>query len=148
MITHVENNVFKNKVQRILKRAKNQYYRKLFDENIHNLRKTWKTIKYLCGSVNKNHVDKISLNNVDYFSDQDIAKCFNEHFSTVAHVLEAKLPHITRDPLSYVTDRNYPDFELTPFTIEECKSIISNLKITKQGRDSIPIPFFKECRSV
>ena len=47
IISKEENNTFKNKVYRILKRAKIAYYHKLFQENSKNIRNTWKNINFL-----------------------------------------------------------------------------------------------------
>ena len=147
IVSETENKTFRNKVQKILKTAKNQYYRRLFEENMSNPQKTWKNIKNLCGSNTVRSLDKITLNNVDYYDNAGIAHALNEHFSETALNLDSNLPQSTIDPLSYVVPQNLPIFTLTPFTLDECSSIISKLKITKTDIDSVSVRIFKKYSS-
>ena len=52
LVSHSENNSFKNKVKKILDRSKDDYYRMEFFRAKNNLKKTWSLIKNLSASKN------------------------------------------------------------------------------------------------
>ena len=140
IITNDENNAYKNRVKNILKKSKASYYKSLFNRNRNDIKKTWDIINNLCNNVNSNkQIKKILWNNVEYTDDQNIAEIFNEHFYSVAVVLEQNLGHCSQDPLNYLSNRTVPSFFLTPVTPGECSNLIKQLKNTKQSKDFIPV---------
>ena len=75
-----------------------------------------------------------------------LAEYFNEFFTNIGSNLEHQIPRSSVDPLSYVNAVNRDSFFLYPISVEECSVIISNLKNTGQGRDSVPVWLWKKIK--
>ena len=145
LVNGLENNRFKNKVKSIIKKAKKLYYVRAFQSSKNNLKFTWKLIRDLIseGKLNKT-IKSIFLNNIEYNTDLEIANAFNTYFSNVALDLDRNLPASAVDPISYLPPRNLNSLFLSPLSPNECSKIIRTIKITKQGRDCIPVKLFIE----
>lgn len=61
-------NLFRNRVTREIKKAKRQYYKSFFEDNLNNMKKTWQGIKQIV-NVNSKMYTQISYLNYD-------GKCF------------------------------------------------------------------------
>ena len=84
--------------------------------------------------------------NTEYSDPLDIAEIFNKYFNEIVSSLDNSLPVNQLNPLQY--EGRVSDFLfLYPITNVECTSIISNLKITKQHINKIPVQFFIENQS-
>ena len=67
---------------------KKSHYSRKIEENIGNLRNTWKVLKQAMGQDNKtNAIDKILHNNQEISEDDEEAKVCNEHFTAVGQKL-------------------------------------------------------------
>ena len=143
LISVDENNRLKNKITMEIRKAKKNYYYKMFDKFKSDLRKTWDTIKSILDvSNNKNTIRCILFNNVEYIDELSIAHIFNCYFGEVASNLESNIPHSSFDPLSLISPNESSMF-LAPVTVEECSTVISNLNKSKCGLHNIPIYLIK-----
>ena len=140
VITKNENNVFKNKVKSTIDKAKSAYYKKVFNANIGNIRTTWKTLNNLMGRCNTRSITCLLDHDTEIYDDKKIANLFNDYFTNIPIELDSKIEHTASDPTSFISvnlQSVLSEFEqCTP--LEVC-SIISNLKITKESKNSIPI---------
>ena len=144
-VTRHENNVFKNKVRALLRKRKQNYFKRMFNSYKLDLRKSWLLIKNLSGIYSPNRpVDQLIVNNVSYCSSAEIAEIFNNHFCGIASELEESLPATPTDPLSYLQSNFSGSFFFDPVSISELSDIIRDLKNSKQGLDEIPFVIFRD----
>ena len=144
IVSRQENNIFKNKVQKILYRIKLNYYRNLFEYNKTNIGKTWEIINSLVNrKIKNNSILKILHEDREIFDDFEMSEIFNNYFVSLAENLESKLPLTTGSPLSYVNSNNN-SFFLSPVSSFECSSIIKSLKNSYQNINNISIKILKE----
>ena len=83
------------------------------------------------------------FNNVECFETQEIAKLFNQYFSSIPIDLENSLPDSNIDPLSFM-QRNNNNFFLFPVTVNEIDHVTNNLKNSKSNIHTLPIKMFKD----
>ena len=139
-----ENNHFKNRVHKILHRAKLNYHKNLFERNRSNIRKTWDTINSLVNrNLNNRSIIKIINNSQEFVDSVDIAEVFNNYFTTIAEQLDSNLPQIDISPFAHVKPNN-SSFFLNPVSPHECSLIIKNLKPSGQHIDTIPVFILKD----
>ena len=146
VVSRAENNAFKNKVKLIIKKAKLNFYRNLFQKYKNNLKKTWDTMKSLISNKIENNSIKsiVATNGLEYSNDADISEILNNYFCHVATNLESSLPHSSIDPLDFVKPNNLSSLLLTRVASLECNTIINSLKLSKQNINTIPVVLFKE----
>ena len=145
IISKEENNVFKNKVYRIIKSAKVAYYNKLFQKNAKNMKNTWKNINFLLSRhLSSENIKKIIFGGLTYESDIDIANIFNQYFCSIGDELESQIPAGDLDPLLYVDSNLTSSFWLNPVTPVEVENIIRDLKDTKANLNMIDVSSLKE----
>ena len=143
LISFSLNNSLKNKINSVLRKAKSDYYLKIFDFYKSNLRKTWKLIRdILSFTENGKAIKTILFNNTEYIEDIDIANIFNDYFCNIPVTLDANIPPSTINPLDHVTRVN-ASIVLDPVSITECKKIIHNLNKTNTHLDHMPVDLFK-----
>ena len=78
---HIKYKQYRNLISTLLKRSKRSYFRKIFDDNLNNLKNTWKGIKNLI-SLKLTHFSPSSIyyNNKTVASPFEIANAFNSCF--------------------------------------------------------------------
>jgi len=82
----------------------------------------------------------IFWNNSEIYDDRKIADIFSDYFASVPLQLDANILNTNLDPLSYVNvNLNSVWLEFEPCTPPEVFSIIEQLKVTKQDKNSVPI---------
>ena len=144
-ITKAENNFFKNRVKFIIRKTKSDYYMNLFNQNLNNMRNTWKTLNHLMDRKTKeSKCTSLMSNDILYSNDSDIAEIFSDYFAKIPVELENNLPKNNIDPTSLIP--NVPH-RLSHFELcipSEVSDIIMNLKLTKQNRDSVSIRLIKD----
>ena len=143
-ITKEENNTFKNRIKSVIRKAKNDYYKNLFERNTGNIKETWKLLNEVMDRDKKSEKIKCILDGgVEIENDQAIADIFGEYFHKVPLDLDAGICDTGVDPLSFLSepsDSLLVTFE--PCTPMECYKIIKDMKITKQNLNSIPVRLF------
>ena len=83
---HIKYKQYRNLILTLLKRSKRSYFRKFFNDNLNNLKNTWKGIKNLISLKNVSHSSPSSIyyNNKTVTSPFEIANAFNSCFSNIA----------------------------------------------------------------
>lgn len=123
----------RNKVTMMIRKAKKDYYFKMFDKCKKNPKRIWRLINDL--HSNKLKTDdaptKLVVNNITITSEHQIANAFNIFFATIGTQLASKI-HVTHHPntqntnlLSKIHDNNLS--QLTPCTTTEVSKIIDSL---------------------
>ena len=84
----------RNKVQRLVKQSKKEYFNSQVDEYKQKPRLLWKCLRQLGYSNKTKEKSKIGLNieNEICFEDAKVANCFNLFFTSIAETLVKKLP--------------------------------------------------------
>ena len=151
-ITRAVNNQMRNKVNKIVKQSRDQYYLCEFNKFKSNNSKKWRLIHELSGTYKIKHdISELFINNITYANHLDIANKFNEYFNRIATDLDNCLPTSALNPLDYVArNTNRRSFFICPISTSECAVLISTLKITKCDIDVMPTKIFSslyECLS-
>ena len=137
-------NLFRNRVNRELKKSKKKYYTDYFEEHKNDIKKTWKGIKSIINTKNSN-TSKISQLNIDgkiIDNPKDIALGLNNFFVNVGPNTEKNVPVIPNDkikPDKYLRNLNQHTLVLAYISEEEVMDIIKNLNANRStGPASIP----------
>ena len=90
---HNNYKTYRNLLSTLLKRAKEKYFTKFFNENIKNIKKTWIGIKSLVSMKHKNNdTPSIIRNDEKYINDPiAIANTFNNFFTSIAETVQSKI---------------------------------------------------------
>ena len=130
---------FSNKLNRIIKQQKKDYYNKKFAMLNNNLKYTWKLIGTLIKRPSKNQetIHEIRKNNKSYTNKIDIANQLNDHFINVGSNLASKIETINESPTSYITNTPACSFVMSPVTIGKTTQLFLNLN---ENKASIGIP--------
>ena len=132
---------YRNLLSTLLKRAKEKYFTIFFNENIKDIKKTWKGIKTLVSMKQKNN-DTPSLITKDekYINDPvSIANTFNNFFTSVAEIVHSKIKFSNKSFKNFLSSEINDSFKITSTSREEICKIISSLNINKScGPNSIP----------
>jgi exonuclease III len=140
LISHLQNRSFSNRVNAEVRKAKTTYYQSCFIQCQGNLKKTWGHIrKLLCRSSKKSSIKRIIIDDNEIQNELSIANYFSDFFSTVADDLARDLPDGVECPLLNVSVDQPSSFFLRPMTVVECSNVISTLKNTYFGRNTLPV---------
>ena len=148
VIDRETNNNYKRMLNKIIKKAKSNYYDNYFNNCFSNMKKTWSGIDDLLGRNHSNKNKKIGpiKNNDELVNDEyDIANVFNDHFCSIAQQLDQQIPHT-----SYTSrvNNNLTSLYLHPVTTGEVSNIISELKNSKSSSDGISTYLLKKAKHV
>jgi len=124
--------------------AKRNYYSTCFERSRNDCKQTWRIIKQLINAnVSKSSIKSIVFNDRVVVHDGEIADIFNQHFASVAQNINDAIPPPIGDPVENIMA--YPDnsFFIFPVTSDEILRIISKMKNSRYGIDSIPTFVFK-----
>ena len=147
-ITKNQNNTYRNKVNSIIRKAKNTYYQYVFERNKSDIKSTWKIIRNLTSrNPSKSPISELVWNNRVCVEDKDIAEAFNDFFSGVALDLDSRLGNSNIDPLLYVNS-NINSMYLSLLSPRDCSNIIQNLKNSKSSIDRVPPRIFKTFKDI
>ena len=144
VISIEENNVFKNKVQRVLRKSKENYYKTSFARAKGDLKKTWELIKSLTGKEETRDAIIQIIDGTNQITDEKtMAETFNIFFNNIASNLTQNLPQCNINPLSDI-NRNNHSMYVSPVTVEEISKIILSLKPKKSHIDTCGIAILKK----
>ena len=122
----------------LMKNSKRNY----FENNLKNLKNTWKGIKSIISlkSSFSNSPTLLTYRNDNIDNPERIANIFNNYFSTIGEKAQAKIKHSYKNYNDYLTNENPDSFFLSPTNKEEINIILSSLDINKStGPYNIPI---------
>jgi len=136
---------YRNKLNALLQKAENMYYREKFDTFKTNIKHTWKLIRNILNR-NSNEVlsDSFKINNSDVSDKSIIVEKFNEYFTNIGPSLANNIPDMADNPLSYMKGNYKDSFMLFPTTDSEVINIVKGFKPkTSSGYDNIPTDILK-----
>ena len=128
-------------MSKLLKRAKEEYFTKFFNENIKNIEKTSIGIKSLVSMKHKNNeTPSIIRNDEKYINDPiAIANTFNNFSTSIAEIVQSKIKFSNKSFRSFLSTKSNDSFITTAANKEEICKVISFLNINKScGSNSIP----------
>ena len=101
--------LFRNRVTRAIKKAKREYYKIYFENNLNNMKKTWQGIKKI---INMNNSVETNIPQLQYDdklinTDKGMANAFNDFFTKTGPELDQEIPTTksNRDPTIYLNSR-------------------------------------------
>lgn len=140
---------YRNLFNQIKKKAKEQYYKSLFQRHRFNIKKTWSTINNILGK-NSNKTSISETFNIDgkYVNDRHvITERFCEYFTNVGINLANKIPKPINPFHYYMNVRNDASLFLSPTDSLEITKIIDNLKNkSSSGHDKISSAILKKLK--
>ena len=144
--------LFRNRVTREIKKAKKEYYKTYFENNLSNIRKTWKGIKEIINLNNKQgeQVNQLRQNNKIIDNDEEISNTFNKFFTNVGPQLDNDIPQFKtpNGHHKFLKNRNINTFLVSPTSPTEITELINGLDESKSsGPCSIPIKLLKICKT-
>ena len=137
---------YKTCLKKIIRTAKNTYFRTKLRENYNNARNTWKIMNTALNKTNNKHeIQQIINDNTLYTDNDDIAKQFNEYFNTVG-INQAR--KVTQNPSHHIVPQSTPNEDsifLIPTDENEIQQIITKLKNkSSSGHDHITTLHLKQ----
>ena len=146
---HNNYKTYRNLLLTLLKRAKEKYFTKFFNENIKNIKKTWIGIKSLVSMKLKNNDTPSIIRNDEKYINGLIASAniFNNFSTSVAEAVQSKIKFLNKSFRSFLSTKSNDSFIITAKNKEDiCKAVISSLNINKScGPNSIPTKIFTLC---
>ena len=136
---------YRNKISNLLSSGKKNYYIN-FQENLNDIKSTWKGIKEIININSTKSKQRINLNiNKKIISDsKTIANSFNDFFSTVADKLSQKIIPSRNSFRDFLTNPNEKSLFLSPVNKEEIENCILSMNSGKStGPNSIPTNLLK-----
>ena len=141
-------NLFRNRVTREIKKAKNKYYNDYFENNLNNMKKTWQGIKQIINLNNETgpQISQLCYEGKQINSNKSMANAFNDFFNKIGTKLDEEIP-ICKKPegiIYYLSERIPYSFLIFPTTPLEIIDIITNLDGSKSsGPCSVPTKMLK-----
>ena len=138
---HNNYKTYRNLLSTHLKRAKEKYFSKFFNENIKDIKKICIGIKSLVSMKHKNSdTASIIRNDGKYINDPiTITNTFNNFFTSIAEIVQSKINFSSKSFRSFLSTKNNNSFIITATDKEEICKIISSININKSsGPNSIP----------
>ena len=138
-------NLFRNRVNRELKKAKRNYYTKYFEVNSNNIKKTWEGIRSIINiKATKSTISQIKVNNKVIKNQKEIVETLNNFFVNVGPNTDRNIPVNPKiKPEKYLKNRNQLNFLIAHISNEEVLDIINQLENKSTGPQSIPIKLLK-----
>ena len=150
IISKQVNNSFKNKVNKSIELAKNNYFKSAFERINNDMKLGWRFMNNLMNrNTTKFEVKKLIINGMSFETDSDIAEKFNLFFTKIAENLNNALPSSNISPTSYLSNSSpiQPTLELLPISSLDCENLIASVKNTKSGLDSLPTDILKKFKN-
>lgn len=121
--------LYRNKICRLTRLSKKQYYHEYFESNFRNMKKTWERTNKILNrrKVNFNHIDSIQNPKNENKITRDvplIPNILNEHFATVGSKLANQLSQSEKHFNDFLSKSKSPEcsFYFEPITATEVKS--------------------------
>lgn len=136
---------YRNKLNSIIRTAKENYYKDKLIENAGDQTKTWDTLNILLGK------DKAKLPTSFIFNDKittdsyEVATQFNEYFSNIGTSLASDIQDAQQPFHHYLPEPVPFSFYLRPTSLTEVLTVIRDAKVSSPGHDEISIKIIKDC---
>ena len=140
---------YRNKLQQVIRRAKEKYYQDKCIEYRKNTSKLWKLINKLSNKENDktNIIEYLKIDNLDIYSSKIIAEEFAKHFSTVGKRFAEQIPLPTYSIDHYLNNisSNPKTMFMAPTTQLEIKKLVLQLaNKDSSGHDNLSNRLLKE----
>ena len=90
--------MYRNRVNSLLRRAKQNYFSSQLDKERYNMRNTWKILNSILRCPKKVQCQKfVSNNNKTYTEQKEIANKFNDFFASIGPTLAGTIKHKGKD---------------------------------------------------
>ena len=144
---------YNNTLQRIKRRAKQQYYYEKCVTHKNNTRKLWKTVNQVIHKTNNKSevIEKLKIGSLEEYRGNYIAEEFARYFANIGEEYATKLTRPNKDLKHYLDRIQHSPLSifLTPITNAEVIKHINNLKPKKSsGLDGIDNLLIKELRDI
>ena len=138
-------NLFRNRINWEIKKAKKEYYKTYFENN---MKKTWKGIKNLININNKDgpQISHLCHEGKQITSNKDMSNTFNDFFTNIGPILDGEIPKCRKPSGAtlYLNPRIPQTFLISPTNDNEIRDIILSLDDKKSsGPCSVPTKLLK-----
>ena len=119
---------YRNLLSTLLKRAKEKYFTNFFNENIKDIKKTWKGIKTLISMKQKNNDTPSLITKYEKCINDpaSIANTFNKFFTSVAEIVHSKIKFSNKSFKKFLSSEINDSFLITSTNKEEIYKIITS----------------------
>ena len=135
----------------LLKKSKESYYRKYFEDNKRNCKAVWNGINQIIYSKSKANAwepNCLLINGKAITQPKDIEEDFNVYFTSISKELQKHIPSTKRNFSDCLKNLIVESFFLTPTTSEEMSDLIQTLSLNKStGPNSIPTSILKKIKN-
>ena len=92
---HIKYKSYRNMLSTLMKKSKQNYFTKFLENNLKNLKNTWKGIKSIISVKNSssNSPTLLTYQNENIDNPERIANSFSNYFSTIGEKSQAKMKH-------------------------------------------------------
>ena len=113
---HIKYKQYRNLVSTLLKRSKRLYFTNFFNDNLNNLKNTWKVIKNLISLKTISHSSPSSryYNNKTVTNPFEIANSSNNYFSNNALDIQSSIKYSAKEFHEFLSPLNIKSFFLLP----------------------------------
>ena len=112
---HIKYKQYRNLISILLKRSKHSYFTKFLNDNLNNLKNTWKGIKNLISLKTVSHSSPSSISyNKTVTSPIEIANAFNNYFSNIALNIQSSMKYSAKEFYEFLPPLNINSFFLSP----------------------------------
>ena len=148
---HQKFKVYRNKLNRLIKISKTDYYNKYFTSNKTNLRNIWRGIRQIINLKpmgGGGFPSKILEGEAAVTDSKSIASAFNNFFANIGNYLAATIPSVNISPMDFMPQKLSHSLFLYPIT-SQIVDEINNLNSTKAtGPFSVPIDILKLMKDI
>lgn len=145
LVSECVNKSVRNRVNVLVKKAREKYYKSVFDNCSGNIGKTWNTIRKIISASKSatNVVSGVRVDEVYITRPDDISRAFNSYFSGISAKIDGTIPAVNDSPLHFVHRNVQSSIFLNPVSSVECDLIIKSLKNKKSDINTISVKALK-----
>ena len=123
---HIKYKQYRNLVSTLLKRSKRLYFTNFFNDNLNNLKNTWKGIKNLISLKTISHSSPSSIyyNNKTVTNPFEIANSSNNYLSNNALDIQSSIKYSAKEFHEFLFPLNIKSFFLLPTGKNEISSVL------------------------
>ena len=135
---------FNSYVNKLIFRAKKDYFSNKLDEINGDMRKHWKFLNEITNrNPKRNSISNIETDHEILSSTPPIAKNFNSHFSKIGYKIQSGIQSTT-DPLEYLNNiKHNCKFKFNVISVQKIENIIKSLKNKSSDCNTIPNKIYK-----
>ena len=136
---------FKNRLTKVLREAKTEYFANEFSKKEGDIKGTWQVINKSIKNRTKNK-NIVIKENGHTVNKKDLPNKFIKYFISIPYSLVSKIRSVDIDMLSFLSNRSHNTFFFRPIINKEIESVIKNLK-NNNGIHNVSTEVLKEIMS-